>query len=245
MAQRKRYAVKADLEKAKSRMQKGLRAQAEAQDMKRQRQVAQRDIATAKAVHHGSPQVQERAMNAKAQSKSEIESLQQLKEAINKQHRDAEAAKPTKTPTGENIVLTPEQQARAAERKRTGKFQAGAHKGEATPAAVRQAERAQVNDEIREARQKLAGSARKPDVLRGQAGHARGPDVLQNTTRGRRPRPLVPGQTIHTPEGPKVVGFSQPSRMPRVGPKRVDGPRPGQLKKVRGPRRRRTQNSLY
>jgi hypothetical protein len=215
MAQRKRYAVKADLEKAKSRMQKGLRAQAEAQDMKRQRQVAQRDIATAKKVHRGSPQVQERAM------------------------------KPTKTPDGKNIVLTPEQQARAAERKRTGKFQAGAHKGEATPAAVRQAERAQVNDKIREARQKLAGSARKPDVLRGQAGHARGPDVLQNTTRGRRPRPLVPGQTIHTPEGPKVVGFSQPSRMPRVGPKRVDGPGPGQLKKVRGPRRRRTQNSLY
>lgn len=261
MAPRKKYAAKPDLAKARNRMDKGLRAQAV---------VKNRDKATADAVHKGSPQQQQATMEKKATRQQQREQHEQahasladraqvkdarqkiafLKEAkanINKQHRQAEAAKPSlKTASGESVQASPEQQARAAARKRTGKFQAGPHEGEATPAAVRQAARSRVNDQLAKARAQLAGSARKPDVLHQGGGkrRLRGPDVLINNTPGKRPKPLKPGQTIYTPEGPKVVGPRPPGRRPRVQPKRIDGPKPQRLK-LRRRRRPRVQNSLY
>jgi hypothetical protein len=249
MAPRKRYAIRVDLENAKNRMQRGLRAQAVAKN---------RDKQTADAVHKGTPQAQQAVMEQKAvrsnqraqheqgrvgNARAELASLRDAKAKLNAEHRAAEAAKPSlKTPSGENVQASPEQQARAAARKRTGKFQAGVHKGEATPAAIRGEKRAALNEKIAAARRQLAGQARKPDVLHEKQRKLRGPDVLLNRTPGKRPKPLVPGQTIHTPEGVKVVGPST-GRRPRVGPKRIDGPKPQRLRLRR--RRPSVQNSLY
>jgi hypothetical protein len=252
MAPRKKYAARPDLAKARNRMEKGLRAQAIAKN---------RDKATADAVHHGTPQAQQAAMEQKAvrssqrdqheqgrvgNARAELASLRDAKAKLNAEHRAAEAKMPSlKTPSGESVQASPEQQARAAARKRTGKFQAGAHKGEATPAAIRGEKRAALNEKIAAARRQLAGQARKPDVLHEKQRKQvplRGPDVLTNRTPGKRPKPLVPGQTIHTPEGVKVVGPGT-GRRPRVGPKRIDGPKPQRLRLRR--RRPRVQNSLY
>jgi hypothetical protein len=240
MAPRKKYAARPDLAKARNRMEKGLRAQAIAKN---------RDKQTADAVHKGTPQAQQAAMEQKAvkNARAELASLRDAKAKLNAEHRAAEAKKmpSLKTASGESVQASPEQQARAAARKRTGKFQAGARKGEATPAAIRGEKRAALNEKIAAARRQLAASVRKPDVLHERQRKQvplRGPDVLTNRTPGKRPKPLVPGQTIHTPEGVKVVGPSTRHR-PRVGPKRIDGPKPQRLRLRR--RRPRVQNSLY
>jgi hypothetical protein len=189
MAPRKKYAARPDLAKARNRMEKGLRAQAIAKN---------RDKQTADAVHKGTPQAQQAAMEQKAVRSSqrdqheqgrvgnvraELASLRDAKAKLNAEHRAAEAKKmpSLKTPSGESVQASPEQQARAAARKRTGKFQAGAHKGEATPAAIRGEKRAALNEKIAAARRQLAGQARKPDVLHEKQRKQvplRGPDVL-------------------------------------------------------------------